>query len=91
MKLSKLFIIALLFSFTFFTVSNAKAEDSQSQNNSDNNSNKNSDNKSDGEKEDGGGSSLPINGQAWFLLIAGTAIGIKVIADKSNKLKLSKI
>lgn len=86
MKFSRLLIIAILFSITFLSASTARADNSQNQSNSNNKS----DNKSNDDNE-GGGSSLPINGQAWFLIIAGTVIGIKVVADKSRKLKLSKV
>ena len=38
------------------------------------------------EKEGGSSNtSLPINNQVWFLLIAGAAIGCKVIIKKSNQ------
>jgi len=35
----------------------------------------------------GGGSSLPINNNVWFLIIAGAAVGCKVIISKNNEAK----
>lgn len=38
-----------------------------------------------------GSTSLPINNNAWFLVIAGTAVGYRVIMKSNKNLALEKI
>ena len=38
-----------------------------------------------------GGTSLPIDNNVWFLVIAGAAVGCKVIMKSNKKLALQKI
>jgi len=75
MKISKL-IIAFLFATSIFAITPARADD----------------NHGDDKHEDGGngngGSNLPIDNQAWFLIIAGAGIGARVLISKTKEAKL---
>ena len=80
MKSIKLFIIALLISCTTFAVlpSTALASDTPSM-------------PGGGADPDatGSGSSLPIDGQVWFLIAAAAVVGTKVIISKSKTVKVA--
>ena len=80
MKISKL-IIALLFATSIFAITPAKADDNQGTNQQQN----------DDRGEDDSGndrSNLPINSQAWFLIIAGVGISFKVLIGKAKEVKI---
>lgn len=77
MKFSKFLLIVFLTTLTFLHVSPVKADDGGS------------DDKSDDKSDDS--NKLPIDNQVIFLVVAGVAIGIKVIADESNAAKKQNV
>lgn len=93
MKLSKLFTIGLLTTCSLFALSPARADDgrsggesghSDSRGGDDNHKDNNDDSHGNGNSGKSGGSSLPIDNQVWFLIIAAGLVGCKVIYNKSK-------
>lgn len=103
MKKSKLLIISMFFAFSFLAITPAHATTTQTTQSSSiwsgfgdwwdslfGGKGSGSGSGTGSGTGSGSGTSLPINGNMWFLVAAGAAVGCKVIIKNSKQVQLQR-